>query len=638
MQNSAGFRAFLVVEGIQPDRGIPLVTAPDIVTSTYSCDPLVPWIWQHLRRYQRRVITLAALSASEIALRLLSPWPMKAIVDFATGQNAAPAWLGAVAAMAVPVMGIGARERLIVTIVSLGLLLQVGHQLVMMCHSRLSAATGHRMVADLREELFTHIQALALAHHDQTPTGDSLHRIESDAMCVEHLLLRGLFPVFFSALTLAVMFVVLAMIDLQLAIVAAAIVPCLYGWLRFYTRRMRPVAVRAKALDAALVQRLHESLSSIRLVKTYAREDLERARFAQAATSALDARVASSRQEAFFGTIVSTLTIAGTSLVVLAGGLSVVHGRITLGTLLVLVAYLGYVYGPLCGIANTAGALQHASASARRVRETLAIAPESADTAAAIEAPADLRGTVVFDRVSFGYRDERPVLNGLSFTAHPGETIALVGLSGAGKSTAVSLIARLYDPTAGRVLIDGRNVGDYTRASLRRRVAVVLQDAIMMSGTVRENLRYGRLEATDAEIEAAARAAHAHDFIMSLPDGYDTVLGERGNGLSGGQRQRLNVARAFVKNAPILILDEPTAALDALSEELVFTGLRSLQAGRTTFVIAHRLSTVRDADRILVLDGGVVVAEGRHDSLLTTSALYARLAASLTETRVTRAA
>ena len=279
------------------------------------------------------------------------------------------------------------------------------------------------------------------------------------------------------------------------------------------------------------------------------------------------------------------------------------------------------MYGPLCGIANTAGALQHALASARRVRETLAIATEPQDTPTAIEAPADLRGEVVFDRVSFAYRGGRRVLSDLSFTARAGETIALVGLSGAGKSTAVSLITRLYEPTSGVVTIDGRAAAS-TRclaASPGRGRPAGCGDDVgdrAREPAIRPPRRDGR-----RGIEAAARAAHAHEFIMSLPDGYDTVLGGRGVGLSGGQRQRLSVARAFVKDAPILILDEPTAALDALSEELVFQGLRSLQAGRTTFVIAHRLSTVRDADRILVLDRGAVVAEGRHETLLTSSPL-----------------
>jgi ATP-binding cassette subfamily B protein len=525
----------------------------------------------------------------------------------------------------------GPRERLLAAIILAGLGVQMAHQAVMMAHARLSAAAGHRMVRDLRERLFTHLQALSLAEHARTPTGDAIYRLETDAMCLEHLVLRGLFPIVFSVLTLAAMFVVLAGIDLTLAFVSLGVAPLMFGWLRVYTRRMRPEAVRAKELESSLVQRLHEGVSTISLVKTHAREDFERERFAAAADRAVDARVAISRQEALFGAVVNALTLGGTALVLLLGGLSVLHGRISLGTLLLVTSYLGFVYGPLCGIANTTGALQQAVASMRRVRETFALDVEPLDADG--RDASRITGTVEFDHVSFAYEAGRLVLDDVSFTAEPGQMIALVGLSGSGKTTAVSLITRLYDATAGRILVDGVDIREYNLRSLRRRIAMVLQEAVVLSGTVRDNILYGRPDAHDEEIAAAARAAHAHEFIAAMPSGYDTVLRESGKGLSGGQRQRLSVARAFLKNAPILVLDEPTSALDTVSEAMLFEGLRALQRGRTTFVIAHRLSTVRNADRILVLDRGRIAGDGTHEELVRSNPLYARLAKDLETTR-----
>ena len=593
---------------------------------TASSDPILPWIWRFLRPYRGRVVALSLLSAAEVGLRILSPWPLKVIVDNVIGAGPAPATPGIPSpAAAVLAFLPDPRERLIVAFVAAGLLIQLAHQLVMMFHARLSCETGHRMLADLRERLFAHLQALRLSDHATMPTGDIVYRVSSDAACLEHLVIRGLFPIVFSVVTLVLMLAVLIRVDVTLAVVSLAVAPAMYLWLRFYTRRMQPEARRARELESSLVQRVHETMATIALVKTYAREDFEQRRFVSLSGTAVAARVRTARQEALFSAVINGLTVAGTSVIVLVGSLSVMNGRISLGTLLLALSYLAFIYGPLCAIANTTGALQQAIVGARRVRETLATEPESIDSSGGLPAEG-ISGAMEFEHVTSSYGREGVVLDDMSFAIRPGEMVAIVGPSGAGKTTAVSLMVRLYDALSGRILLDGVDVRQFNVRSLRRVVAVVAQQPLVVSGTIRQNLRYGRLDASDADIERAARAADAHDFISALPQGYETVLGEGGVGLSGGQRQRLSIARAFLKNAPILIFDEPTSALDGVSERLVFDGLRSLHGRRTTVVIAHRLSTVVNADRILVFDRGRLVAQGRHDELLSSSPLYARLA------------
>jgi ATP-binding cassette subfamily B protein/subfamily B ATP-binding cassette protein MsbA len=347
------------------------------------------------------------------------------------------------------------------------------------------------------------------------------------------------------------------------------------------------------------------------------------------ARAAIDERMAVTRHETRFRFLVGAITTAGAALVLGIGAQHVLEGKLTVGTLLVIMSYLGFVYGPLASITTTTGSLHNARASARRVREVLRL-PREADLHATTE-HRRLRGEVRFEQVSFTYGPGRSVLRDVSFVASPGETVALVGLSGAGKTTIVSLLARLYEPSSGRVLVDGIDVRTLPLRSLREQIAVVPQESILLSGSVADNILYGRLDATEAEVVAAARAAECESFIEQLPLRFATPLGELGAGLSGGQRQRLSIARAFLKDAPILILDEPTASLDGVAEHAVLDALRRLRRGRTTLVIAHRMSTVRDANRILVLDAGSIAAQGRHEDLLESSALYRRLCAEIAQ-------
>jgi ABC-type multidrug transport system fused ATPase/permease subunit len=364
------------------------------------------------------------------------------------------------------------------------------------------------------------------------------------------------------------------------------------------------------------------------VVKSFAREPHELERFADTGRETMSARLRYTWQESLFTWIVAAITLSGTAVVLAVGGLHVLQGDLTVGGLLVVIAYLASVYGPLSSIAYTTGKLQSAIASSRRVREVFALVPETLDRPDAIDA-STIAGEIRFEHVSFAYDEGRPVLHDVSFIARPGEMVALVGLTGAGKTTLASLLPRFFEPSAGRITIDGVDVRDYDLRSLRERIALVPQEPVLFAGSVADNIRYGRLDASQADVEAAARAAHVHAFVERLPHGYDSLVAEAGATLSGGERQRLGIARALLKDAPILILDEPTSSLDSISEEIVFDALRRLRAGRTTLVIAHRLSTIRDAARILVLHDGHVVAQGAHDELMESNELYRRMCARL---------
>jgi ABC-type multidrug transport system fused ATPase/permease subunit len=588
--------------------------------------PLIPWALSFLRPYRGRVALLAVLLLAEIGLGALQPWPLKVVIDYVLQHDQHPIpepfghWLA-------PIYG-GNFAMLLVMLVGAGVLLQMTNQFVSAYGTQVQVDTGQRMVYDLRYRLFQHLQALGLHHHITTSTSDAVYRVDVDAYSVENLLMSGLIPLATSITTLLVMFTILMKLDMTVALLSLTVVPFLYLCLRYYTSTLVNREERVKELESKLLERVYETFSAMRLVKSFAREQHEAGRYSRAGHQTMNARIDITWQQSLFSVAVSTITILGTALVLIVGGLHVMQGRMTIGSLTVVIAYLGAVYGPLSAIAHTTGQLQGGIAGAKRVRAIFALVPETVDAEDAVEAEA-IRGEIRFEHVGFTYPDGTNVLHDISFSAKPGEMVALVGLTGAGKTTLVSLIPRFYAATAGRVLIDGVEVQKYRVRSLRERIAIVLQEPVLFSGTIADNLRYGRLDATDEEIENAARAAHAHGFISHLASGYETEIAEAGGSLSGGERQRLSVARAIVRNAPILILDEPTSSLDAISEEIVFSALRRLRAGRTTIVIAHRLSTVRDADRILVLDGGRISAQGRHDELLKSSQLYRRMCARL---------
>jgi ATP-binding cassette, subfamily B, bacterial len=582
------------------------------------------WALGYLHPYRKRLIVFGLVAVAEIISGLLLPWPMKFIVDNVLGTQP-------VSGLMVGVADMLSANRM--TMLMLGcasyLVFHYARECITVLHTQMALTIGQNLIFDLRQKLFAHLQSLSLRDHLRRGTGETIYHIENDSYCVESLTMGGVIPLVSAAATLASMFLVLLAINWQVALLALLVVPFLYCTNNYFYKRIVDRSERVKTMEAGVINLFHEVFTSIRVVKAFGREQHEQQRFKDQGSITLSERIGLTLQESLYGAMISIVTTAGTALILFVGGYNVYHQRMTVGDLLVALTYLGAVFGPLVAMSHTLGTAQAAVAGARRVMKTLDTESELQDCPGAIDAK-QLRGLIEFCDVNFQYDDSTPVLRGVSFAAKPGQMLALVGLTGAGKTSLVSLIPRFYDATKGKVLVDGRDVRDYRLPSLRNQISIVLQDPLLFSGTIADNVRYGRLDASDEEVVAAAKAAYAHEFIMRKEDGYQTRLGgDKGIHLSGGERQRISIARAFLKNAPILILDEPTSSLDARAESSIFKSLQALMANRTTIVIAHRLSTVRDAEKILVLDDGKIVGEGRHDELLVRVPLYRELCARL---------
>jgi ABC-type multidrug transport system fused ATPase/permease subunit len=481
------------------------------------------------------------------------------------------------------------------------------------------------MVFRLRCRLFDHLQRLSLAFHDTTAVGDSLYRMTWDTYCVQSLFNSGVIPALTASFTLLGIASIMFVLDWLLTIVALSIGVPLVILIRKLDRPMKDRTLRAAERESNISTRVQETLSSIRAVQAFGREGAESQRFSTHANASLLAKLRLTVLQAWSQAMVGLLLAGGTAAVVWIAGQRVLQGMLTVGDVVLLVSYLAMLYQPLQTLALTAATVQSAAASARRVFSILDAIPEVMDKAGAIPLPARTPGPIVFDHVTFAYDKGKPVLKDVCLEIAPGQTVALVGPSGAGKTTIANLFMRFYDPIEGQIRLNGVDLRSLTLKSLRQNMALVLQEPVLFSSTIRENIAYGCPEATSERIEAAAQDAGAHDFIQALPQGYETQIGERGVSLSGGQRQRLSIARAFLKDAPILILDEPTSALDSATEQQVLEALKRLMKDRTTLIIAHRLSTVRHADQIVVVQDGKIAEAGSHEQLLIAGELYTDL-------------
>lgn len=488
-----------------------------------------------------------------------------------------------------------------------------------------STWVSERFLLSLRADVFRHVQGLSLGFFERRRLGDVLSRVTGDVDAVETFLLSGVADALYYMIRLGLFLGLLFYLSWDLTLLALAIVPLFWGAGRHFSRLIKEASRERRRLSGSISAIAEESLGNVALVQAYNRQGWEERRFERESAGRFRAAMASARIRAVYGPVVEVIEVTGGLAVMGLGTWKLAQGQLTLGGLLVFVALIGELYGPVRGLSRLGTTFYAASASAERIIELLDQRPQVAEVPGARRI-ARTRGEVEFDGVWFRYPGAAGwALSDVSFHVAPGETLALVGASGAGKSTVAKLQLRFYDPDRGAVCLDGTDLRTLRLADVRENVAVVLQETLVFHGTVRENIAYGRPEASESDIVAAARAADAHEFIAALPEGYDTMVGQRGRTLSGGQRQRLAIARAMIRDAPVLLLDEPTTGLDVRSGRRIMDPLRRLMAGRTTVVISHNLLTVRDATRIVVLDHGRVIEQGAHEDLLRRGGTYARL-------------
>lgn len=581
---------------------------------TAARPPLARRLWQYLRPYRVPFALALAQVFFMSVFDLLRPWPLKIVVDSVLGDRPLP--LGLDPGLGKPAMLAACAFSLVVLQALLGAFSY--------WNNRTTITIGQRMVNDLRSDLYQHLQRLSLTFHANRQVGDLLYRLTADTYAVQTLTMNGVFPIVSAAMFLGGMTVVLARLDWVLTLVALGVCPVLYAAIRRMSGRISDVSVSARELESGMYSIVQNGLSAIRVVQAFTQEQAEHRRFLDQSSASLLANRRLYLVQTAYGGVVNTLIAAGTGLVLWLGAWRVLSGDMSVGDVLVFLGYVAALYAPVSAVSQTYGTIQGAKAGIWRVFEILE-APEVVNSGPVVLDRRALRGEVRFEDVGFSYDGRRAVLSNVSFVAPAGGSVALVGPTGAGKTTIVSLLPRFYDPRAGRVLLDGRDLREFQLASLRGRIAMVLQPPIVFAATVRENIAYGRPGASPAEIERAAELAQLAPFLARLPRGLETQIGEGGATLSEGERQRLTIARALLRDAPILILDEPTASLDAETEALLVAGLRTLREGRTIFIIAHRLSTVRDADSIVVVRDGRVVEQGRYADLVARQGWFARL-------------
>jgi ABC-type multidrug transport system fused ATPase/permease subunit len=571
-------------------------------------------------RHKAALCFAGLLGLAGVLVELARPWPIKIVVDHVLGNRPLPSWLATVVSQ---LPGAQTPRGLLVWSVGAALGIAIGGGALSLLSLSIGLRVCQKLVLDLLLDVFVKLQQLSLRFHSRHKIGDLLQRVSGDVLVVFFAVTQVALPIVVASLTLLGMFFVMLRLDAGLSLVALCVIPLLVGSLLLFARPLKASSGRNWKSQGALMALVEQSLSGIKVVQGFARETYMRRKVEAEGVKLVEAGRRAALVTASNNQAALVITGAAAALMLYLGTSRVLDGRLSIGDLLVFMGYLTALYAPVSALGTAVGYGVAVVTRSRRVFQILDSdeeVPERADAVTLKQA----RGEVVFEDISFGYGAEA-ILRNVSFKAHPGQITAIVGATGAGKTSLVSLLSRFYDPQGGRILLDGHDLRDLSLKSLRENVSLVLQDPFLFPLSVADNIAFGRPGATRQEIIEAATAAHAHDFIEQLPDGYDTVLSERGGQLSGGERQRIAIARAVLKNAPVLVLDEPTSALDAHTEGRIFEALSRLMKDRTTFIISHRLSTIRRADQILALADGRVVERGTHESLLAAGRTYAYL-------------
>jgi len=581
----------------------------EVSPSGWALFRVLPRAFPYTKPYWKLGSASILMTVLAAALSLLQPWPLALMVDTVSGQRESA-------------FGIDRMTLLVIVVLASFLLTVVVHGLNV-GNSFVDSTLDQNMVLDLRSDLFAHCERLSLAFHDARRTGELMGRINYQAASLGTVVM-AVPPLIESVLTLIGMTTIALFIDWRVTLISLTVAPLVYYALGLYGTRVVPRLREVQGLEWQSLSIVNEAMSMLRVIVSFGRESHEHRRFREQGKTAVDARVQLTVRQTAFTLGVQTATALGTALVFFFGLRAVFNGDITIGEFIVLASYIAAIYTPLEAISNTVGMLNAQLVALQSSFELLDLEPEVREHQWPLEFHR-VAGRVTFEEVGFAYAGRHDTLRDVTFDIPCGSRVAIVGPTGAGKTTLVSLMIRFYDPHEGRVKIDGVDIKQLSLASLRRQFAVVLQEPLLFSGTIAENIRYGRLEASDVQVAEAARAANADEFICRLPKGYATELGERGAHLSGGERQRICIARAFIKDAPILVMDEPTSSIDSRTENVILDALDNLMIGRTSFMIAHRLSTVRDADLVLVLNHGEIVQRGTHDELIELDGLYRQL-------------